>query len=205
MSEYPYQDVGTACSHAYLKQPVADFLASAPRNARVLDLGCGNGATLGRLRGRDLELHGIDSSESGIRIANSAYPDVSFTVGDVSGDLHSTHAPNSFDFVICTEVVEHVYNPRGLLRNAFRVLKPAGRLLISTPYHGWLKNSLLAVTGKLDGHFTALWDHGHIKFWSRRTLAHLLQEAGFVELEFLGVGRIPYLWKSMIFRTRRPR
>ena len=204
MSEYPYEGIGTACSHAYLKEPVADFLSKAPSNARVLDLGCGNGATLATLRGRDLELHGIDSSESGIRIANAAYPDISLAVGDISENLTNIYAPSSFDFVICTEVVEHVYNPRGLIRNCFCVLKPSGQLLISTPYHGWLKNSLLAVTGRLDAHFTALWDHGHIKFWSRRTLRVLLQEAGFGDLEFLGVGRIPYVWKSMIFKTRRP-
>jgi 2-polyprenyl-3-methyl-5-hydroxy-6-metoxy-1,4-benzoquinol methylase len=204
MSEYPYENTGSSCAHVHLGQSVAEFFVKAPRHSRILDVGCGNGATLGTLRGRELELRGIDSSESGIRIAKSAYPDVCFRVGDVSGDLGSVYPPNYFDFVICTEVVEHVYNPRGLIRNCFSLLKPAGQLLISTPYHGWLKNTLLAVTGKLDGHFTALWDHGHIKFWSRLTLTVLLQEAGFEDLQFLGVGRIPYAWKSMIFTARKP-
>jgi 2-polyprenyl-6-hydroxyphenyl methylase/3-demethylubiquinone-9 3-methyltransferase len=55
----------------------------------------------------------------------------------------------------------------------------------------------------MDAHFTALWDYGHIKFWSQRTLTILLQEAGFRMVRFQGVGRVPFLWKSMIIVARR--
>jgi 2-polyprenyl-6-hydroxyphenyl methylase/3-demethylubiquinone-9 3-methyltransferase len=48
----------------------------------------------------------------------------------------------------------------------------------------------------MDAHFTALWDHCHIKFWSVRTLIELLREAGFVDIEFHRVGRILSLAKS---------
>ncbi len=75
---------------------------------------------------------------------------------------------------------------------------------MSTPYHGYWKNLAMAVTGKLDAHFTALWDGGHIKFWSMRTLRALLEEAGFVDVEFTLVGRIKPLAKSMIAVARRP-
>lgn len=57
----------------------------------------------------------------------------------------------------------------------------------------------------MDAHFTALWDHGHIKFWSIRTLGELLREAGFVDLRFVRVGRVPALAKAMIVMARRPR
>jgi len=62
----------------------------------------------------------------------------------------------------------------------------------------------MALTGKLDAHFTVLWDGGHIKFWSRRTLTRLLEEAGFRVERFVGVGRVPLLWKSMILVARKP-
>ena len=75
-------------------------------------------------------------------------------------------------------------------------------MIISTPYHGYIKNLALAVTGKLDDHFTALWDGGHIKFWSVKTLSRLLEEHGFLVVEFKGSGRTPYLWKSMLLRAK---
>jgi 2-polyprenyl-6-hydroxyphenyl methylase/3-demethylubiquinone-9 3-methyltransferase len=91
-----------------------------------------------------------------------------------------------------------------LIRNAFRLLKPSGHFIVSTPYHGWLKNVALALSGKMDNHFTALWDGGHIKFWSRETLSELLTEKGFTDLRFVGAGRVPYIWKSMILTARKP-
>jgi 2-polyprenyl-6-hydroxyphenyl methylase/3-demethylubiquinone-9 3-methyltransferase len=56
---------------------------------------------------------------------------------------------------------------------------------------------------KMDSHFTALRDHGHIKFWSVQTLGTLLDEAGFRDVSFLRVGRIPPLAKSMIAVAKR--
>jgi 2-polyprenyl-6-hydroxyphenyl methylase/3-demethylubiquinone-9 3-methyltransferase len=55
----------------------------------------------------------------------------------------------------------------------------------------------------MDRHFTALWDHGHIKFWSMDTLGELLREAGFVDIRFERVGRVPALAKSMIAVARK--
>ena len=69
---------------------------------------------------------------------------------------------------------------------------------------GHAKNLALALSGRLDKHFTALWDGGHIKFWSRSTLSKLLREAGFEMLEFKGAGRMPPVWKSMIMSAFRP-
>jgi 2-polyprenyl-6-hydroxyphenyl methylase/3-demethylubiquinone-9 3-methyltransferase len=55
----------------------------------------------------------------------------------------------------------------------------------------------------MDMHFTALWEDGHIKFWSIETLSTLLREAGFRDIRFLRVGRIPPLAKSMIAIARK--
>jgi hypothetical protein len=85
---------------------------------------------------------------------------------------------------------------------ARKALAPGGRFIVSTPYHGYLKNIALAVSGKFDRHFSVLWDGGHIKFFSRRTLAQMLADEGFEVVTFVGAGRLPLLWKSMIVEAR---
>ena len=100
--------------------------------------------------------------------------------------------------------MEHLYDPRTFAKTVFDLINPGGSLVLSTPYHGYLKNVALAVSGKMDAHFTALWDGGHIKFWSIKTLSELLNQAGFVDLEFIRVGRVPQLAKSMICVAKRP-
>ena len=82
--------------------------------------------------------------------------------------------------------------------------KPAAEAssIVTTPYHGYLKNLTIALANKMDYHLSALWEGGHIKFESRRTLAILLREAGYHHLVFTGAGRIPYLWRHMVFSAR---
>ena len=170
----------------------------------MIDLGCGNGSVLKTVLRPDLVAYGIDASASGIGMAAASIPNGSFFVADATGELPGQISPASFDAVISTETIEHVTRPRALARNAFELLKPGGVFLVSTPYNGYLKNVVLSLTNSMDKHYTALWDGGHIKFWSRKTLSALLSEAGFEQLAFEGAGRMPLLWKSMVVTARKP-
>jgi 2-polyprenyl-6-hydroxyphenyl methylase/3-demethylubiquinone-9 3-methyltransferase len=107
-------------------------------------------------------------------------------------------------FVLCLEVVEHVYFPHRLARTLLELCEPGGRAIVSTPYHGYWKNLALSlVPGAWDRHHHPLSDHGHIKFWSAATLSVLLCQAGFASVRFERVGRIPALAKSMIAVAER--
>ncbi len=139
---------------------------------------------------------GVDPSEEGIQFANKHYPTIPLRVGSAYDDLPTLYG--RFPVVVSLEVVEHVYFPKKYAQTLYDLVEPGGRAIISTPYHGYLKNVALALTGQMDSHFTALWDHGHIKFWSMRTLSELLRSHGFKEVEFVRVGRFPALAKSMI-------
>ncbi|HMF53126.1 MAG TPA: class I SAM-dependent methyltransferase, partial [Edaphobacter sp.] len=128
-----------------------------------------------------------------------------FFLADSQSNLESIQRQiGTADVILSTEVIEHVYNPRAFLKTAFDLLKPNGKLVITTPYHGYCKNVVLSISGKMDRHFTVLWDHGHIKFWSRKTLTLALEETGFKVEQFHGSGRVPYLWKSMVIMARKP-
>lgn len=145
---------------------------------------------------------GVDPSVEGIAAAQAAYPDLDLHEGSAYEDLVLDHG--RFPVVISLEVVEHVYAPRDYAKTLFDPVEPGGTAIVSTPYHGYMKNLALAITGKMDRHFTALWDHGHIKFWSIDTLTKLLREAGFETPRFERVGDIPPLAKSMIAIARKP-
>jgi 2-polyprenyl-3-methyl-5-hydroxy-6-metoxy-1,4-benzoquinol methylase len=160
-------------------------------------MGCGNGAMLAEIRKLgSWKLCGVDSSESAAAIAQGQGFDVRRS--DATVDATTLFETQSFDLIISVEVIEHVYDPRGFLRQAHTLLRPRGRLLPTTPYHGYLKNLLIAIMGKFDSHVNPLWDCGHIKFWSRATLSAILAETGFRQIEFYGAGRFAYLWKSMV-------
>ncbi len=204
-SEYSYPHSDCACSSEYLLPVISELLSGLPDGSVVADAGCGNGSMLAAFRRRGFELHGLEISLSGLEQARRAFPQPQYHHVDLSQDLMNTGLTGRCDVVMSTEVIEHVFLPRIFVRNCRKLLKNNGTLILSTPYHGYVKNVLLAVTGRLDRHFTALWDYGHIKFWSRQTLTELLVGCGFEVTAFRGVGRIPYAWKSMVMVARKVR
>ncbi|CAH2406451.1 class I SAM-dependent methyltransferase [Mesorhizobium escarrei] len=199
--EYLYDSHETNDSHNILL-PAVDRIVKEFSPATIFDLGCGNGSVAKHLSGR-CEVTGIDPSISAVAVANKAYPEIRIESGSAYDDLRARYG--TFDMVLSLEVVEHLYDPRAFARNVYELLNPGGTAVISTPYHGYIKNLALAVTGRMDAHFWALWDGGHIKFWSIRTLGILLKEVGLKVSRFERVGRIPALAKSMIVIAQKPK
>lgn len=201
-NEYRYDNATSDHVHQYLLHPVIKILSNRS-NRTILDIGCGNGWLVNLLIDKGYNAYGTDASASGIAIANQKHAG-RFCVQNIDTDeLPFELRHIKFDTVISTEVIEHLYNPKAFFDFCKKILCKAenGELIISTPYHGYIKNIALAVSGKMDDHFTVLWDGGHIKFWSRRTLTKALLEKGFSNIRFHGCGRLPLLWKSMIIRA----
>jgi 2-polyprenyl-6-hydroxyphenyl methylase/3-demethylubiquinone-9 3-methyltransferase len=204
IGDYGYKDAFHNESHSYLLPAVTEIIdqvAITGTNRRIFDLGCGNGSVPAHFASLCFEVVGVDPSAEGIQHANQAYPELKLYEGSAYDDLAGKYG--QFPVIISLEVVEHVYFPRKYAACLYSLLEDQGTAIISTPYHGYWKNLALALTGKWDAHFTALWDHGHIKFWSLRTLETLLREAGFRQIAFRRVGRIPPLAKSMIAVARK--
>lgn len=204
---YVYADSACGHMHGLLIPALLEELAAIPgtggKGARVFDLGCGNGSVAEAVAKAGFEVSGCDPSLSGIEAARQSRPHLNLFEGSAYEDLQARFG--SFPLIYSLEVIEHVYDPRLVMKRAYEMLEPGGRLILSTPYHGYLKNLMLAVTGKMDTHFTALWDHGHIKFWSIKTLSILLHEAGFKIHKIHRLGRIPALAMTMMFVAEKPR
>lgn len=210
MSAAPYADFewkSTDASNGRSGENLARFFISRITKLNgvqtICDLGCGNGYITGRLADLGYDVTGIDGSSTGIKLARRSYPRATFVNELIDADLGHRTALSDVDLVISSDVIEHLYRPADLLEAAVSVLKANGQLLIGTPYHGYLKNLAISVTGKMDSHFSALHDGGHIKFFSVRTLSQLVESHGFTELSYSFYGRAPRLWKNMICHARR--
>lgn len=204
-TDYGYADASPCHMQRRLLPAVERLLGPMPRGSRILDIGCGNGALAGHFSSLGMAAVGIDLSDSGVTIARARHPRARFEVLPADDRLLDALGCQPFDYVVSTEVIEHLYDPRNFMRGAFAALKPGGRFVCTTPYHGYLKNLALSVAGKWDTHADPLWDGGHIKLFSRRTLGRLFAEVGFHNVAFQGIGRLPYLWMSMAMRGERPR
>src|SRR6185295_4821465 len=108
------------------------FAARLSRRKQVLDAGCGSGYGSAELARNATGVLGIDRSEEAIEFARAAYPapNLRFEVGDCAG-LPVPDA--SIDLVVAFEVIEHLEDWRGFLREVRRTLAPAGQFIVSTP------------------------------------------------------------------------
>ena len=200
-TNYAYSSQQLSHTYSYMLPQLLSMLPptknqNSNKKTTLLDLGCGNGSLCSLLAKKGYEVTGVDPSDSGISLARSNFSDCRFIQGSIY-DLPETLF-QFFDVVIAADVIEHLFLPRELTKASKQCLKPGGTLIVTTPYHGYLKNLALALTGKFDSHFTALWDGGHIKFFSMTTLTKLLREEGYSDLQYQFSGRLPYLWKTML-------
>jgi 2-polyprenyl-3-methyl-5-hydroxy-6-metoxy-1,4-benzoquinol methylase len=199
--DYGFQANAPAHTMAYLQGPILDML-DIDTNKNILDLGCGNGYLVNFLLSKGYNAFGTDASVEGITIARETNPDRFFQQDLSTGKLPNELQDQIFDTIISTEVIEHLYDPNGFIEFCKRAIINGGEIIISTPYHGYLKNLMLSLFNKWDTHLNPMWHGGHIKLWSRNTLSKALIDAGFTDIKFKGCGRIPYFWKSMIIKAK---
>jgi 2-polyprenyl-3-methyl-5-hydroxy-6-metoxy-1,4-benzoquinol methylase len=199
--DYGFSESTAAHTFQYLQEPILEMLNNNISRC-VLDLGCGNGYLVNFLISNGYDAYGTDASAEGIAIAKKANPDRFFLQDLSTGKLPNELQAKKFDTVISTEVIEHLYDPEGFINFCKEAIINGGEIIISTPYHGYLKNLVLSLFNKWDRHLNPMWHGGHIKLWSKKTLSNALMKAGFTNIEFKGCGRVPYFWKSMIIKAR---
>jgi 2-polyprenyl-3-methyl-5-hydroxy-6-metoxy-1,4-benzoquinol methylase len=199
--DYGYSNDNADHSFYYLKSPLISFL-DKNKDQLILDVGCGNGFLANYLIANGYDVYGTDASEMGIAIANQSNNNRFFVQNLTEDELPIELRNLKFDVIISTEVIEHLYDPVGFINFLKNILKPGGQIIISTPYHGYLKNLFIGLTNKWDAHFSPSWYGGHIKFWSKKSLSKILTDAGFTVYGFKGCGRFLYFWKSMIISAK---
>jgi len=171
-------------------KPVIDMI----EGEKVLDVGCAGGEISKQISKKKIQVHGIDILEESIQIAKqfNSTDNTTFEVRDL---LLEPFPPESFDCVIFLETIEHVDNPMQYLKEFFRILKPGGCVMISTPNATSLKNILYALSYNKKNKQKKIIEEikteqkntgtqlEHIFNWDFPTLVRLIDKSGFEVVE----------------------
>jgi 2-polyprenyl-3-methyl-5-hydroxy-6-metoxy-1,4-benzoquinol methylase len=149
-------------------------LAAGPRD--VLDVGCSSGYLAAPLAAAGARVVGIELDADAAECARAFCADV--LVGDVES-MELPLGPASFDAVVCGDLIEHLRDPRAALERLRPLLRPAGRLVVSTPnVANWaMRMSLLA--GRWRYTDRGILDRTHTHLFTRKTLVETVEAAGF--------------------------
>jgi SAM-dependent methyltransferase len=150
------------------------LLSEARPGDKVLDLGCGAGRFVHALNTAGAHAIGVELAANALERARANAPGADLRLVAPDGSLPLDHG--EVDLVWCSEVLEHVADTAHVLLEVRRVLKPAGRLLVTVPYHGRIQAAAIALT-RFERHFDPTGEH--LRFYTRRSLRQTLRDAGF--------------------------
>ncbi len=182
-------------------------LIAEKRPAHILDVGCGDGAFTSRVmrRCRSAKLYGIDSDRE--KLARARLLGITVKRADLEGEF--PYESGFFDIVYSNMVIEHLDDIDNFVREQNRVLKPGGRMIISTnnaaSWHnigalvaGWMPFDLTNVTGRNLGNPLSLHRHAmiprfmrHKRLYTARFLSEFLASHGYRKLRSFGTGYVP--------------
>ena len=167
----------------------------------ILDCGCGDGLYLKIIKELSVAaVSGFDLNSESLRLAQGYTKDMNVPlVQGRIGDL--PYKDNSFGKIFSTEVLEHVEDDLGALKEILRILKPGGRLIITVPNHNypffwdpvnWTLEHCLGERIK-SGFWAGIWNM-HLRLYYREEIEALIRQAGFkvASAEFLTHYCVPF-------------
>lgn len=186
---------------------VLNIFSDKKLQGKIIDLGCGDGALLKRLKEKvpQATLYGADLSEKGCELAKP----YCYQTKALDFNEKLPYRKNFFDVVIAQEVIEHLQSPDLFLSECRRILKPGGYLLVTTPnILSWTQRILVVLgvyptvleVSKTNRHHGLRFlkkvipntqPVGHIHVFSRYALTDMLESYDFSIIDVQSVG-IPY-------------
>jgi len=169
--DYLEQEVGRRLAARLVLKKLRRFHR---RPGALLDIGCAAGFLLDEARRDGWEVTGVELSEWAVRFARERLALSRIHRGTLQD---AGLEPNSFDAVVMTDTIEHLFSPREVLIAVRRLLKPTGVLCLNTPdIDSWVSRLLKARWWGVK--------QSHLYYFNRRTMKRLLRETGFVPLHF---------------------
>ena len=184
-----------------LKWPKLKRYIPLEERVTIADFGCGGGEILREISliNPSAKLIGLDVSDRALKRARQRLPQGNFHKIEDGGQFPLEN--RSADFVFSSEVIEHVYDTENAAAEITRILRPGGEVLMTMPYHGFLKNLLIVFLG-FDRHFDPVGPH--VRFFSKKTITGLLERAGLKVVHYDYYGRFFPFSHSMVVLAKKP-
>lgn len=179
---------------------VKKYIPQTPK-IKILDYGCGPGVLLKIMKkinptaeyyGADVSRDIIGKNKKQIKFCKF------FTVDD---GKKFPFQSDYFDFIISTDAIEHVYDTELAFKEFARILKPGGKILITTPYHGLVKNLFIVLTN-----FELIFDPEgpHIRFFTKKSLTKSLNNVNLTPKLFDYYGRFFPVSRGFLVVAEKP-
>jgi len=173
-----YRETADAAGNIRIKR-VIPLVGQA---GRVIDIACLDGAVAAIFQELGNTVYGIDASETAIEKARQR--GIKVQLGNLEEPL--PYADAAFDLAFAGEIIEHIFNIDGLLDEIYRILKPGGTLIVTTPNLAAFGRRLLLLLNRnpnIEISFTGD-AAGHIRYFIKRNLFDLLSRHSFVPVYF---------------------
>lgn len=172
---------------------------NTPR-AKVLDVGCGRGALGAAIKAKGYEVWGIENHPEAISKALPRYDRM------IAADLSNLPAvaqglfQEKFDYVVFSDVLEHLYDPLTILEGYLAFLKSDGQVFISLPNVAVWEVRFKLLWGIFHYQNTGALDRTHVRFFTFRTARQLVEAA---HCEILRVDFTPYIVRAFLPLIKR--
>lgn len=173
--EYLKEEKGRRAQAAIVLKKIAKF----KKSGKLLDIGCGPGFFLDEAKRRGWEVQGADLSRW-----SREYAKEHFNIEVHQGPLTAARIPHrAFDVIVMNDVIEHIEDPKAVLKEIRRILKNDGVIYISTPdIQSFLSRLLRAKWWGINKY--------HLFYFSKKTIEKLFEEVGFKPLRYSSYPRI---------------
>jgi 2-polyprenyl-3-methyl-5-hydroxy-6-metoxy-1,4-benzoquinol methylase len=160
---------GEGVTHVGRKERLAAALLPVGEKLRVLDVGCGVGRFLTHLTDLGHEAWGVEISRASCREAMSrGHRVVQGSADDLRGHGLTDGTLNAVSYL---DVLEHLFNPAATLAHAAPLLAPGGVFIVCVPNIGSIVGRLTLLCGRFPLNDQGLFDHGHVRWFTRENLA----------------------------------
>lgn len=142
---------------------------------RILDVGCSAGYLGKELKKKGNTVYGVEISKYSAEQAKQVLDGV--VVGDIE-EIDLPYADGYFDFIICADILEHLFNPINVLTKLKKVLKRDGKLIAVIPNIAYWKIRINLLFGGFEYKESGILDEGHVRFYTYNTSRKLFSKAG---------------------------